>query len=112
MGDLAEKAKQIISKIIYITIATTSKDGQPWNSPVYSAYDDKYNIDFRKEYYSHSKGPMMKGMKEYCLNLEQIDEFVKKLLIRHVTPGWIRNLVVHGDSKAQYERENLHIIYQ
>lgn len=72
----------------------------------------QFFIDFRKEYYSHSKGPMMKGMKEYRLNLEQIDEFVKKLLVRHVTPEWIKNLLVHGDAKAQYERENLHIIYQ
>lgn len=39
-----EKAKSIIAKIIYITIATVSKDGKPWNSPVYSAYDEKFNF--------------------------------------------------------------------
>ncbi len=39
-----KKAKDIISKILYITIATASKDGTPWNSPVYSAYDDEYNF--------------------------------------------------------------------
>lgn len=39
-----EKAKSIIEKIIYITIATVSKDGKPWNSPVYSAYDKKFNF--------------------------------------------------------------------
>lgn len=38
------KAKEIISKIIYITIATVSKDGKPWNTPVYSAFDEKYNF--------------------------------------------------------------------
>src|SRR5260370_537682 len=40
----AEKAKKIIKKILYITIATASKNGTPWNSPVYSAFDDKYNF--------------------------------------------------------------------
>ena len=39
-----EKAKAIIEKIIYITIATVSKDGKPWNTPVYSAYDEKFNF--------------------------------------------------------------------
>lgn len=45
MKDLnAEKAKKIIEKILYITIATSSKDGGPWNSPVYSAFDENYNF--------------------------------------------------------------------
>ena len=39
-----KKAKSIIEKIIYITIATVSKEGKPWNTPVYSAYDE--NFDF------------------------------------------------------------------
>lgn len=38
------KAKNIIEKIIYINIATSSKDGVPWNTPVYSAYDNDYNF--------------------------------------------------------------------
>src|SRR6266567_232260 len=41
---LIQKAKEIIEKIKYITIATASKDGTPWNSPVYSAFDEKYNF--------------------------------------------------------------------
>jgi len=44
MGNLREKAKRIIEKILYITIATSTKDGKPWNSPVYSAFDQKYNF--------------------------------------------------------------------
>lgn len=39
-----KKARKIIEKILYITIATSSKNGIPWNSPVYSAYDDNYNF--------------------------------------------------------------------
>lgn len=42
--DNTAKAKSIISKILYITIATATKSGTPWNSPVYSAYDDNYNF--------------------------------------------------------------------
>lgn len=43
-ANLRERARQIINKIIYVTIATASADGQPWNTPVYSAYDDEYNF--------------------------------------------------------------------
>lgn len=39
-----EKAKQIIEKIIYITLATCSKDRLPWNSPVSAYHDDNYNF--------------------------------------------------------------------
>jgi uncharacterized protein YhbP (UPF0306 family) len=39
-----ERAKRIISKILYVTIATTNKNGEPWNSPVYSAFDENYNF--------------------------------------------------------------------
>jgi nitroimidazol reductase NimA-like FMN-containing flavoprotein (pyridoxamine 5'-phosphate oxidase superfamily) len=39
---LTERAKEIIGQIIYITIATVDPAGQPWNTPVYSAFDDAY----------------------------------------------------------------------
>ncbi|HVZ11756.1 MAG TPA: pyridoxamine 5'-phosphate oxidase family protein [Patescibacteria group bacterium] len=42
--ELARRAREIISNIIYITIATADKNGQPWNSPVYSAFDENYNF--------------------------------------------------------------------
>lgn len=41
---LAKRAAEIIHKILYITIATVSKDGQPWNSPVYSVFDKDLNF--------------------------------------------------------------------
>jgi len=41
---LTDKAEKIIEKILYITLATVSKDGTPWNTPVYSAFDDNYNF--------------------------------------------------------------------
>lgn len=39
-----DRAKKIIEKILYITIATTSMEMKPWNSPVYSAYDESYTF--------------------------------------------------------------------
>lgn len=40
----AERAKEILSKILYITIATVDDAGRPWNTPVYSAYDEHFNF--------------------------------------------------------------------
>lgn len=59
MDDLKKKAKEIIAKIIYITIATSSND-QPWNSPVYSAYDEFYNF----YWVSDQNGQHSKNIKE------------------------------------------------
>ncbi len=56
MEALSKKAREIISKILYITIATVGVDGKPWNSPVYSAFDENYNfywISWKKN--QHSK---------------------------------------------------------
>lgn len=38
------KAQAILDRISYITLATVSEDGHPWNSPVYCAYDQDYNV--------------------------------------------------------------------
>ncbi len=55
-NSLEARAKEIISQIIYITVATSSKDGLPWNSPVYSAYDENYNFFWTSSPHSqHSK---------------------------------------------------------
>ncbi len=42
--ELQAKAEAIISKIIYLTLATVSADGRPWNTPVYTAFDARYNF--------------------------------------------------------------------
>lgn len=45
MNDLLlKKAKEIIEKNIYITLATVGEDGLPWASPLYAAYDEDYNF--------------------------------------------------------------------
>ena len=37
-------AREVIGNTPYITIATASKDGMPWNTPVFSAFDAQYNF--------------------------------------------------------------------
>jgi len=37
---LGTNAQAVISRIEYATLATVDKDGNPWNAPVYVAYDD------------------------------------------------------------------------
>ncbi len=39
-----KKAAEIIKKIPYITLATVSEEGQPWNSPLWSAFDKDLNF--------------------------------------------------------------------
>jgi len=42
--DLSKRAREIIEKINYITISSVTPDSMPWNSPVYSAFDEDYNF--------------------------------------------------------------------
>jgi nitroimidazol reductase NimA-like FMN-containing flavoprotein (pyridoxamine 5'-phosphate oxidase superfamily) len=39
-----EQAREITHRIQYVTVATVSVDGKPWNSPVYSSFDNAGNI--------------------------------------------------------------------
>jgi uncharacterized protein YhbP (UPF0306 family) len=39
-----KRAAEIINQILYITIASANRDGKPWNSPVYSAFDEHLNF--------------------------------------------------------------------
>lgn len=42
--DLSKRAREIIEKIKYVTIASITEDGLPWNSPLFSAYDEEFNF--------------------------------------------------------------------
>ena len=57
MSDFHNKrAAEIINKVLYITIASVSKDSQPWNSPVYSGFDEDLNFYWSSDKESqHSK---------------------------------------------------------
>lgn len=41
---LENRALEIIDDIIYITVATICSDNTPWNSPVYTAFDNELNF--------------------------------------------------------------------
>lgn len=43
-GTTEKLAANIINQIIYVTIASVSEDGEPWNSPVYSGFDSNLNF--------------------------------------------------------------------
>ena len=42
--ELVSRAKEVIEKILYITLATSDTKANPWNSPVYSAFDKNYTF--------------------------------------------------------------------
>lgn len=44
MSKYTKKAREIIESNIYMTIATAAKDGKPWISPVFFAYDRNYTL--------------------------------------------------------------------
>jgi nitroimidazol reductase NimA-like FMN-containing flavoprotein (pyridoxamine 5'-phosphate oxidase superfamily) len=44
MNEDEESAKAILSDLLYITLATVSSDGLPWNSPVFAAFDEAYQF--------------------------------------------------------------------
>lgn len=44
LAELVEKAKATIQGIMYLTLATSDKKNQPWNTPVYSAFNDNYHF--------------------------------------------------------------------
>ncbi len=51
-----KRAAEIIKEILYITIASVSEDGQPWNTPVYSAFDKDLNFYwFSDKHSQHSQ---------------------------------------------------------
>lgn len=53
---LSSRAKEIIENVTYLTIASVTKDGEPWNSPVFGSYDTEYNFYWNsKKSAQHSK---------------------------------------------------------
>ena len=54
------RARQIIGKINYATIATASKEGRPWNSPVAQVHDKELNI----YWFSDKEGQHSRNVRE------------------------------------------------
>jgi nitroimidazol reductase NimA-like FMN-containing flavoprotein (pyridoxamine 5'-phosphate oxidase superfamily) len=62
MNEQIEKAKKLIGEIPYITIASITPDGNPWNSPVFAVPDEKYNFIWNSSMESqHSKNISANG---------------------------------------------------
>ncbi len=50
------RAKKIIQRVVYATVATSTADGQPWNTPVAHVHDTELNIYwFSDKQGQHSK---------------------------------------------------------
>ena len=105
-------AKEVIEKINYITLATVDEKGNPWNSPVFAAYDKDYNfywgthrdsqksnnIRINKNIFlviydstvpdGQGKGVYIKATAKELNDPKEI-EFAHKLLTkRHTSPYW------------------------
>src|SRR6266705_634469 len=39
-----DRARRIIASNLYMTLATTTKDGNPWSTPVFYSVDDNYTF--------------------------------------------------------------------
>lgn len=56
MIQMVAKAKKEIKDRLYLTLATVDNNFSPWNAPVYSAFDQKYNFFWMSSLASqHSK---------------------------------------------------------
>lgn len=42
--EVIEKARSILQENFYCTLSTASASGDPWSSPVYFAYDDRWHL--------------------------------------------------------------------
>ncbi len=62
-----KKAAEIIKKIPYITLATVSEDDQPWNSPLWSAYDKELNFYWASDYKSVHSTNIRSNSKVFCV---------------------------------------------
>lgn len=38
------KARSILDRLYYATVSTVDLNGNPWNTPVYCAYDERYHV--------------------------------------------------------------------
>ena len=56
MNKNEERAKTILTQIEYVTLATSSPEGNPWNAPVWAAFDEAYHFYWvSAEYARHSQ---------------------------------------------------------
>ncbi|MEK7509439.1 MAG: pyridoxamine 5'-phosphate oxidase family protein [Patescibacteria group bacterium] len=71
-----ERAKEIISKSLYMVVATVSENGEPWNAPVFFAHDKHFNF-----YWGSYKGT------QHSLNIVRTGKVYLVLFDSTVQPG-------------------------
>ena len=82
------KARQIIKRIVYITLATASKSGKPWNTPTFAAYDKAYTFYWHSGKYA-----------QHAQNIkENSDVFI---VIYDSTKTWGNGKAVYIRAKAE-----------
>ncbi len=60
--DIINKAKELLERVPYLTLATVSQEGEPNNSPVYGVHDDEYNFFWNSSSVSaHSQNIVSNG---------------------------------------------------
>ncbi len=128
------KAKELIKKIPYITIATISKDGHPWNAPVFAAYDENYNfywgtdknsqksknIVFNKNVFlviydsndhpGEGFGVYIKAVAEELTDPKEIEMAHKLICYRHIVPYW-KLEEVQGDTPIRLYKATLEKVW-
>jgi nitroimidazol reductase NimA-like FMN-containing flavoprotein (pyridoxamine 5'-phosphate oxidase superfamily) len=107
-----QRAKEIIAKVPYITVATVDENGMPWNAPVFAAYDENYsfywgtyqgsqkskNIKANKSVFivvydstvpaGQGEGVYMRATAAELSDQKEIETAHKLLWDRHVVPYW------------------------
>ena len=118
--NLSKRAKEIISKIEYVTIASVTEDGLPWNSAVFSAFDSNYNFYWGTHKDSQKakniranknvflviydstvpsgtgEGVYMQAVAYELNNMTEIKEAYKLLKTRHTAPFWEFKAIKNG----------------
>lgn len=117
----AQRARAIIEKVTYAAVATVSENGQPWNAPVFVAYDTDYNF-YWGTYRQSQKSKNIRANKDVFLVLydstaapgtgegvyikataqelndpREIERAHKLLWDRHIVPYWKLDQVL-GDA--------------
>ncbi len=110
--DNVEKAKAILGKVSYAAIASVSESGEPWNAPVFIAFDDSYHFYWASSRSSHhsknictcpnvflviydstaeagtGEGVYIRAIAEELIDSDEIAAAYQLLCDRHQAPFW------------------------
>jgi len=98
--DLSKRAKEIIEQIKYITIASVTPAGEPWNSPVFGGYDENYNLYF---------GTYRKSQK--AKNIEANNKVFVVIYDSTVQPGTGEGVYIKGKAFPLTNPEEIKRVY-